>query len=67
MSKLLAIVVALKGILITASIAVARGDMLPVILISMLFNLVQLGTKPTGQTMMRDTIVISSDHGDRSD
>jgi hypothetical protein len=64
MSKLLAIVAALKAILIGASIAFARGDMLPVILISMLFNLAQLGAKPVSQ--LRDTIVISSDHTDRS-
>jgi hypothetical protein len=64
MSKLLAIVAAMKAILIGASIAFARGDMLPVILISMLFNLAQLGAKPVSQ--LRDTIVISSDHTDRS-
>jgi hypothetical protein len=46
MSKLLAIVAPLKAILITASVAFARGDVLPVILISVLFNLGQLGAKP---------------------
>lgn len=45
MSKLLAIVVPLKAILIAASFALARGDMLSVILISALFNLTQLGAK----------------------
>ena len=65
MSKLLAIVATLKAILIAASIASARGEILPVILISVLFNL-QLGAKPIGQTMPRDTIVVSpSDDRDR--
>ena len=39
MSKLLAIVAALKPILIAASAVFARGDMLPVLLISALFCL----------------------------
>jgi hypothetical protein len=67
MSKLLAIVASLKAVFVMASIAFVRGDMLPVILISVLFNLAQLGTKPIGQTLPRDTIVVSSDHDDRSD
>ena len=67
MSKLLAILATLKAILIAASVAFARGDMLPVILISVLFNLSQLGVKPIGQTVPRDTIVVSpSDDRDRS-
>jgi hypothetical protein len=49
MSKLLAIVATLKAILIAASIALARGEMLPVILISVLFNFAHLGTKPIGR------------------
>jgi hypothetical protein len=65
MSKLLAIVASLKAILIAASIALARGDMLPVILISVLFNLVQLGTRPGGQSVARDTIVVSRGHEGR--
>ena len=66
MSKLLAILAALKAILIAASVAFARGDMLPVILISILFNLAQLGAKPVGQAVPRDTIVVSrSDHDRR--
>ena len=48
MSKLLAIVASLKAILIAASVAFARGDMLPVILISILLNITQLGAKPIG-------------------
>jgi hypothetical protein len=43
MSKLLAIVAGLKAILIAASVAFARGDMLSVILIPVLFNLAALG------------------------
>lgn len=59
MSKLLAIVATLKAILIAASIALARGEMLPVILISVLFNLAHLGTKPIGQTMPRGSMTVS--------
>ena len=62
MSKLLAILASLKAILIAASVAFARGDMLPVILISILFNLVQLGAKPVGQVLPEDTIVVSRSH-----
>jgi Na+/H+-dicarboxylate symporter len=51
MSKLLAIVAALKAILIAASVAFARGDILPVILISILFNLAELGANPAGQAV----------------
>jgi hypothetical protein len=47
-SKLLAILASLKAILIAASVAFASGDMLPVILISILLNLAQLGAKPVG-------------------
>ena len=56
MSKLLAILVSLKAILIAASVAFARGDMLPVILISILLNLTQLGAKPIGQAVLRDPV-----------
>ena len=62
MTKLLAFGASLKGIFIMASIAFVRGDMLPVILISVLFNLAHLSTKPFGQAVQRDTIVIASDH-----
>jgi Na+/H+-dicarboxylate symporter len=65
MSKLLAILATLKAILIAASVAFARGDMLPVILISILLNLAQLGAKPVGQAVPRDTIVVSRSHDDR--
>ena len=59
MSKLLAIVASLKAILVAASVAFARGDMLPVILISVLLNLAQLGAKLVGQVVPRDTISVS--------
>jgi Na+/H+-dicarboxylate symporter len=64
MSKLLATLATVKAILIAASVAFARGDMLPVILISILFNLAQLGAKPVGQAVPRDTIVASRSHDD---
>jgi hypothetical protein len=60
--KFFAIAAPLKAILIAASIAFARGEMLPVILISAPFSLAQLGAKPIGQTAPRDRIVISSSH-----
>jgi len=66
MSKLVAIAASLKVIFITASIAFVRGDMLPVILISVVFNLAQLGAKSVGQAAPRDTIVIASDLEDRT-
>ena len=65
MSKLLAVVNSLKAVLLAASVAFARGDVLPAILISVLFNLVQLGTKPVGQAAPRDTIVVSRSHDAR--
>jgi hypothetical protein len=59
MSKLLAIVASLKAILVAASVAFARGDMLSVILISVLFNLAELGAKPVAQTVPRDSMAVS--------
>jgi hypothetical protein len=64
MSKLLAIVASLKAILIAANVAFARGDMLSLILISVLFNLGELGAKPVGQPVPRDSIAVSQ-CGDR--
>jgi hypothetical protein len=57
MSKLLAAAATLKATLFAACVAFAQGDMLSVILISALLHLVQLGTKPVGQTLPRDPIV----------
>jgi hypothetical protein len=59
MSKLFVTVASLKAILVAASVALARGDMLSVILISVLFNLAQLGAKPVSQTVPRDSMVVS--------
>ena len=65
MSKLLAILASLKAILIAASVAFARGDMLPVILISILLNLAELGAKPAGHAGPPDTIVVPRSLDDR--
>lgn len=62
MSKLLGVVATLKAILIMASFALARGDMLSVILISALFNLSQLGAKPSGERVQRDSMAASRSH-----
>jgi hypothetical protein len=62
MSKPLAIVDSLKAIFIAASIALAHGDMLPVILIPVLFNLTQLGAKPVDQAVPQDTTVVPRSH-----
>jgi hypothetical protein len=62
MTKSLAIIAGLKAVFIAASAAFARGDMLPVILISILFNLVQLGAKPAGQSEPTEIIAVSRSH-----
>jgi len=62
MSKLLAIVATLKASLVAASFALARGDILPVILLSMLFNLIHVGAKPSAGTTPRDGMVVSRSH-----
>jgi hypothetical protein len=64
MSKLLQLAAGLKAALLLASVALARGEILPVILISLLFNIAHLSAKPP--TSHRDTIVILSDHDDRA-
>jgi hypothetical protein len=61
-SKLLAIAAALKAILIAASFALARGDMLSVILISALLNLTHVGAKPSGERAQRDSMAASRSH-----
>jgi Na+/H+-dicarboxylate symporter len=65
MSKLLSVAAHLKAILVTFSFAFARGDMLPVIVISALFSLAQPNTKSIGQTVLRDPVA-SSPSQDRS-
>jgi hypothetical protein len=58
-SKLLAAAATLKTTLLLASMAFARGDMPAVIVVSALFHLVQLRTKPVDQALPRDPIVVS--------
>jgi hypothetical protein len=65
MSKLLSIVVYLKATLMASSFAFARGDILPVIVISALFSLAQLNAKPIDQVVLRDPVE-SSPIRDRS-
>lgn len=57
MSKLIAIAVSAKATLVAASFALARGEILPAILISIVFNLAQLAAKPVGQTVPQGTLV----------
>ena len=64
MSKLLAVTSGMKAILMTASLALARGDILPVILISVLLNLAQLGAKSVTAAEPQDGIVLSRPHDD---
>ena len=65
MSKLLAVAASLKAILVASSFALARGDILPVIVISALFSLTQLNAKPIDQAVLRDPVENSSSR-DRS-
>jgi Na+/H+-dicarboxylate symporter len=60
MSKLFAALATLKAIFIATSVALARGDMLPVILISMLFSLAHLGAKPSNERVQRDMVTLRS-------
>jgi hypothetical protein len=62
MSKLLALLATLKAILVLAAVSLSTGDTLPVILISLLFNLADLGAKPVGRTVPRDIVLVSSNH-----
>jgi hypothetical protein len=57
MPKLFAIAISAKATLAFASFALARGEMLPAVLISILLNLAQLGAKPVGQTVPQEPIV----------
>jgi hypothetical protein len=61
-AKLLAIAASLKAMLIATSFALARGDMLSVILISALFNLAHLVAKPSSERGQHDGIVASRSH-----
>jgi hypothetical protein len=57
MAKFLGFLANLKMTLITASVAFACGEILPVILISALFSLVQLNAKPVGGILPRDSSI----------
>ena len=59
MSKLLSVAAHLKAALMAVSFAFARGDMLPVIVISAVFSLAQLNAKPVGQTVPREPPAIA--------
>ncbi|MGJ4941225.1 hypothetical protein ACQR1W_11690 [Bradyrhizobium sp. HKCCYLS1011] len=67
MSKLIAIVASVKAVAFLAAIGVARGEMLPVILISALFNLTQIGRGPAGLIPARETLVVRRGLSDQSD
>jgi hypothetical protein len=68
MSRFLGAVSVLKVTLIAASAAFARGEMLPVIVLSAVFSIIQLGAKPVGQMKRQDTLVtMSSDDRSRLD
>jgi hypothetical protein len=62
MSRFIAIAATLKAILIASSFALARGDMLLVVLISAFFNLAQLDAKPSGEGAQRDSMMVSRNH-----
>jgi hypothetical protein len=63
MAKFLGFLASLKITLITASVAFACGEILPVILISALFSLVQLNAKPVGGMLPQDRAIISPSDG----
>jgi hypothetical protein len=56
MSKLLSVAASLKAVLMALSFAFARGDVLPVIVISALFSLAQLNAKSPGQPVPPDAV-----------
>jgi Na+/H+-dicarboxylate symporter len=62
MSRLLAIAATVKAVFIAASFALARGDMLSVILISAVFNLAQLSAQSSTEKVERDGMVASRNH-----
>jgi C4-dicarboxylate-specific signal transduction histidine kinase len=53
MSKLLSVAAYLKAVLVAVSLAFARGDMLPVIVISALFRIIQANAKSIGERVLR--------------
>jgi hypothetical protein len=66
MAKFLGFLATLKITLITASVAFACGEILPVILISALFSLVQLNAKPAGGILPQGSAIISPSDGRRA-
>jgi hypothetical protein len=67
MTRFLEVLATLKFTAITASAAFARGEMLPVILITVLFSLVQLGAKPVSHAAQASPIVSPSTDRSRPD
>ena len=61
LTMLLGLRATLKAILIVVAVAFATGNWPPAILISLLFNLVQLGAKPVGEKIQRDTLLVPPD------
>jgi hypothetical protein len=59
MSKLLTIAASLKAVLVAASVALARGEMPAIVVISVLFNLAAFGEKPVGLKVPRDGRAVS--------
>ena len=54
-----------QGIVI--AVAFATGNWLPAILISLLFNLAQLGAKPVRETTPQDTVLVPPNDGAAAD
>lgn len=61
MPKIASVIAHLKAVLMASSVAFARGDMLPVVVISALFNLAQLNPKPISHKVVVDQITSSPD------
>jgi hypothetical protein len=62
MPKIASVTAHLKAVLLASSLAFARGDMLPVVVISALFNLAQLNPKSISHKVAVDQITSSPDH-----
>ena len=59
----LALLGTLKAILNVVIVTIATGNWLPAILISLLFNLAQLGSKAVNQTIPQDAILVRPSGG----
>jgi hypothetical protein len=64
MTRLLATVTALKAIPITAGVSLARGNTLPVVLISTLLTFVQIAARPqtAARAFSQRAAVVASSH-----